>query len=254
MTDPSLLSSHSTSPSSSDDDEHKNFKFPSDLVEGKLFRTRSYSSSGSFLDNIPEENEEEIEEYKGRRGSLPGDSLSLRGSPRRKDVFHSLISGEKFLDDISLIDKPKKRFSFGTTEEQVIPEEDLQVSDKDFGTRVSLPVDKKDEPYSVKRRNPFEVQESIVEERVEEDRQIVKHDEFLKVLERYEPEESPHASFVSISAEPINEVEEEEEVLLKHDEFLKKITKQDENFVNQDGMRSSLQETVEEEDEDIKDN
>lgn len=251
MTDRSLLSSHSTSPSSSDNEEDK-LKYPNDLIDGKITRARSYSSSGSFLDNIPEANiEEEAEDTRGRRGSLPGDYSALRKSPRKKDMFHSLISGEIFLDDLRLTQKPKSRFSIGSNHESIIPEEDLQVIDKDVSLRVNLPIDKQEEPYSFKRRNP-DFQESIKEEKNEEDRLIVRHDEFIKLLERSELEGSPHTSFISISSESIKEVEEESEgILFRHDEFLRKITKQDENYVTLESVMSSNLQEVDEEDEDI---
>ena len=252
-----MLSSISTSPTSSEDEEYKFLKAFSDSFD-YLHKPRSNSVSSEPLQMIPEvkAEEEDFEESFGKRsGSLKSGSKSkklIRKSPSPRafdnnDLWSFGLSKEEFS-----LDRRKYKCLSGL-ERQVIIEEDTEAGEKVASPRISLVVDRTEEVFDKKRRLTFDSRDSIQEERNEEETvQIFRHNDFYKKLGE-EFSASPRSSVVSlVPSEIIDEEDEgdEQQFTLKHDEFMKRIALKDEQYIPvQESLRSSLQEVFEEDEE-----
>jgi hypothetical protein len=255
-----MYSSISTSPTSSEDEENKFLKASSDTFD-VVKKPRSNSVCSEPLQTIPEvlAEEEDYEEYPGKRrgslkkGSKPKKMLRKSVSPRNLDHYEPWAYGITIKDDFFM---DRKTYQFQTSlDRQVILEEETEIGEKDASPRISLVVDKTEQAFDKKRRMPFDSQDSIQEERNEEEEKVLvlRHSDFYKKIDD-EFSSSPRSSLVYlVPSESIKEEDEgdEDQITLKHDEFMKRITLQDEQYIPiQESLMSSLQE-VYEEDEDL---
>lgn len=256
-----MHSDHSTSPTSSEDEETKYFKL--ERFNGKR-KPRSCSVSSAILQPIPEAVAEEEDRscLIRRSGSITTRSKSKRMirksvSPRNNPDLESWSFGVRLKDDFC--EEQRSYNSYIGLEKQVILEEDTEAGDKVASPRISLVVDRTEVVLDKKRRTMYDSSESIQEERNEEEViQTFRHSE-LNFGHCDEFAESPRSSIVAIAPpEIINEEDEgvEERVMLKHDDFFKRIAMNDEQYMpTGDILRSSLQEVCEEdEDQGLKDN
>ena len=256
-----MQSDHSTSPTSSEDEETKYFKL--ERFDSKR-KPRSFSVSPAVLQPIPEAVSEEDDRRTliRRSGSITTRSKSKRTikksvSPRNSPDLESWSFGVRLKDDFC--EEQRSYNSYIGLEKQVILEEDTEVGDKVASPRILLVVDKTEEVLDKKRRTMYDSSESIQEERNEEEViQTFRHTD-LGFGHCDEFAESPRSSILPIAPpDIINEEDEgvEERVMLKHDDFLKRIAMNDEQYIlTGEMMRSSLQEVCEEdEDQGLKDN
>lgn len=249
-----MHSDHSTSPTSSEDEDTKFFKLERVNLKNK---PRSCSVSSDTLQPIPEArvDEEGLGNYIRRSGSIKRRDKSKRYS--RKSVSPKNISSiEQWSYGVELVDdycEVQRSYScISAFDKGAIPEEDTDAGDKEASPRISLMVDKSEEILDKKRRHYIDSSESIQEERNEEEKvQTFRHSE-LVIGSCDEINENRTVNLFVIPPESIKEEDEgvEERIMLKHDEFLKRIAMNDEQFIQTNEiMRSSLQE-VWEEDED----
>jgi hypothetical protein len=252
-----MHSDHSTSPTSSEDEETKIFKL--ERFDGKR-KLRSCSVSSATLQPIPEAGagaeEEDRRNLIRRSGSITRGSKSKRMlrksvSPRNNPSMETWSFGVHLEDDFR--EEQRSYNSFVALEKQVILEEETEAEDKVASPRISLVVDRTEQALDKKRRPLYDSSESIQEERNEEEKiQTFRHSELI-IGHCDEFSESPRSSLLSIAPpESIKEEDEgvEERIMLKHDDFIKRITNNDEQYLPAgEILRSSLQE-VREEDED----
>ncbi|OMJ80165.1 hypothetical protein SteCoe_19661 [Stentor coeruleus] len=252
-----MLSSISTSPTSSEDEENKFFKASSDIFDLQS-KPRSSSVSSEPLTTIPEAGaeEEDFEDLLRRSGSLKRGSKSKKFSrksvsPRGLYNNEPWASGLNLKDDYYMDRRPYKCIT--SLDRQVILEEDPEAGEKVASPRISLVVDKTEVVLDKKRRLMFDSSESIQEERNEEEKiQIFRHsDLYIKSCDEFT--NSPRSSLISlVPTDSIKEEDEgdEEKITLKHDEFIKRIALNDEQFMPVSEMLMSSLQEVREEDED----
>lgn len=207
------------------------------------FRARSMSARSTSLLEIkemePEEEEEKTQLQGKRRGSLPDLKTEYKRrrklplgrilSPSHIDGFRKWALGDKFLDDLEVLKARYDRMRPSSTPlHQVIQEaEDAETDMLDRGKLVLLQ-DKKEDF----RRRSFtpEIQESIEEESEQNERNIVKRDEFmLRLGADVDLPDSPRTvkprvSWVASSESILEEEESQEAHQFKHDEFIKRIS------------------------------
>lgn len=249
-----MQSDHSTSPTSSEDEETKFFKLERNNSKNK---PRSCSVSSEILQPIPEvgADEEALGNFIRRSGSITHNSKSKRilrksVSPRNNVNLEQWSYGVDLQDDYCEVQRSYSCIS--AFDKGAIPEEDTDVGDRVASPRISLMVDKSEKMYDKKRRPLYDSSESIQEERNEEEKvQTFRHGELI-IGQCDEFDESRSNNLFVVPPDSIKEEDEgvEERVMLKHDDFLKRIAMNDEQYIpTGEIMRSSLQE-VWEEDED----
>lgn len=248
-----MHSDHSTSPTSSEDEDTKFFKLERASLRNK---PRSCSVSSDTLQPIPEArvDEEGLGNFIRRSGSIKRRDKSKRYSrksvsPKNVTNLEQWSYGVEMIDDYCEVQKSYSCIS--AFDKGIILEEDTDAGDKEASPRISLMVDKTEEILDKKRRHYVDSSESIQEERNEEEKvQTFRHSE-LNFGNCDEINENRITNLFVIPSESIKEEDEgEERIMLKHDDFLKRIAMNDEQFIQtSDIMRSSLQE-VWEEDED----
>jgi len=188
------------------------------------------------LPSIPEdtaEDEPHPSEMK-RRSSLHADTgrrrlpIAKAMSPTSIDKLRALALGDRFYDDLSLIQKKfsKKKKSKIEFKNETIPEEEGVLQDHEGSPKITLFVDRVEAAFDTKRRN-LEFTESIAEEHEEtESRNLMRHEDFFKKFEKtYQdaPEGARAPLFSSLSANAIEEEEEGLDLGLRHDLFVKQL-------------------------------
>jgi hypothetical protein len=248
-----MQSDHSTSPTSSEDEETKFFKL--ERVSSKS-KPRSCSVSSETLQPIPEAGAEEegLGNFIRRSGSITHSSKSKRVlrksvSPKNSVNLEQWSYGVDLKDDYCEVQRSYS--CIPAFDKGAIPEEDTE-GDRVASPRIFFMVDKSEKIYDKKRRPLYDSSESIQEERNEEEKvQIFRHGELI-IGHCDEFDDNRSGNVFVIPPDSIKEEDEgvEERVMLKHDDFLKRIAMNDEQYLpTGEIMRSSLQE-VWEEDED----
>jgi len=205
-------------------------------------RTRSMSARSSLIqipESQPEEEEEQVLVQVKRRGSLPDLKTEYKRrrklplgrilSPSHIDGFRKWALGDKFLDDLEVLQARYDRMRPGSTPlHQVIQEAEDAETETPDSRKFVLPQDKKEDF----KRRPFtpEIQGSIEEESEQNELNIVRRDEFMIRLgaDVDLPDSprtvKPRVSWVASSESILEEEESHEAHQFRHDEFIKRIS------------------------------